>query len=127
MIEVPVAGVKRQIVLEDQGGQPQVIRGDRRALLSQLAVQRRIVMRCLIIGKKHHDALFHEKATEDAFVLDLSTPVSETGSKFREHHERQYDDVGTFQEIQSLSDALAEIDVAIRVDGNSHRQRRSSI
>jgi hypothetical protein len=127
VIEVLVSGVQRKIVLEDQRGQPQVIRGNGRALFSQLAVQQRIVMRCLIIREQHHDAVLHEKATKDPLVFDLSTSVSKTGSKFREHHEREYHDIGALQEVDRLSHALAEVDVPIRVEGNSHRQRRSSI
>jgi hypothetical protein len=35
---MPVAGVPRQIVLEDQGGNPHIVGRNRRPLLTELAV-----------------------------------------------------------------------------------------
>ncbi len=127
MIEMLVACVKREIVLKHQRSQPEIIGGNGRALFSQLSIERRIVMRRLIIGEQHAHALRHQKPTKDTFVFDLSPPMSKTCSELPEYDERQDDDIGGFQDRNGVVDALAEIDVSIRVERNSHRQRLSSI
>ena len=49
VIEVLVARVQGQIVLQDQSGQPHVVGRDRRALFAELTEHGRVVMRRLIV------------------------------------------------------------------------------
>ena len=63
MIEVLVSCVQRQIVLQDQRGQPHIVRRNRRALLPELAEHAGVVVRGLVVGKKDADAVFQQKTS----------------------------------------------------------------
>jgi hypothetical protein len=60
MIEVLVSCVQRQIVLQDQGGQPHIVRRHRGALIPELAEHRCVVVRGLVVGKDDADAVFED-------------------------------------------------------------------
>ena len=59
-----VSRVEREIVLQNQRRQPDVVRWDGRALLAQLTVDRRVVMRRLVVGEKHTDTVLEEEPPE---------------------------------------------------------------
>lgn len=65
---MPVAGVQRQIVLEDQGGNPHIVGRNRRPLLAELAVERRVVVSGLLVRKENRDALPHQEASQRSLV-----------------------------------------------------------
>ena len=69
VIEVRVPGIEDGAVLEHERRNPHVIRRDRGPLLSELAVHCRVVVRCLLVGKKYGDTSAKEKASEAALVL----------------------------------------------------------
>jgi hypothetical protein len=83
MIEVPVAGVEPQVVLQDERGDPEVVRRNRGSLHLELAKDRGIALRGAVIRVEHADAVFHEEAPEDAFVVCHPASHPETGSKLR--------------------------------------------
>ena len=61
MIEVLVSCVQRQIVLQDQRGQPHIVRRNRRALLPELAEHGGVVVSGLVVGKENADAVFQQE------------------------------------------------------------------
>ena len=63
VIEVAVACMQREVMLQDQGGQPHVISRNRRALFPELAKHCRVMMCGLIVGKKCVHALLQEEAS----------------------------------------------------------------
>src|SRR5450759_723471 len=126
VIEVLVSSVQRQIVLQHQRRQPHVVGRNRRALFAELAEQRRVMMRRLVVGKEHAHAVLHEEVPEYPLVLGLPLAVSEASPKLTNHDERQRNGFGFLQERHRLGDTFAKIDVSVRVEGNSHRQRPSS-
>ena len=126
MIEVPVPGMKREIVLQNKRREPDIVGWNRRALLSQLPENRRVVMRRLVIGKKHSNAVFQKEPSESSLVLHLPTPERKARPKFGDHDKRQEDSLGLLQQRHRLRDAIAQINVPIRVERNPHRQRSAS-
>ncbi len=57
MVEVPIAVVQDEIVLEHERCDPQVVRGDGRALAPELAKGPRVVVRGLVVGVEDLDAV----------------------------------------------------------------------
>ena len=51
-----VSCMKNEIVLHSERRDPDVIRGDRRALLAELPVEIRVMMGRLLVGKEDFDA-----------------------------------------------------------------------
>jgi hypothetical protein len=126
MIEVTVARVQNEIVLENQRCHPHVIRRDRRSLFSKLPKQRGVMVSGLIVGKENFHAILHQEASQYSLVVGLLSSVRKTGPELSENDERQDDGLGFFQENQSLGIAPTKIDIAIRVERDSHFQRSSS-
>jgi hypothetical protein len=123
---VPVWCMQGKIVLQDERRQPHVVRRNRCALFPELAKDQRVVVGRLVVREEHADALLQEKPPERSLVLGLPTPVSKAGSKLAEHHERQHDGLCLLEERHRFVDAFAEVDAAIRIESNPHRQRSSS-
>ena len=121
-----VPGVQSKIVLQDQSRKPHVVRGNWRALLSELAEHRRIVMSGLVVREKGAHAVFKQEPPQDPFILRLPATVRESGPKFTDYDEWQENRLGFFQKRHGFRNALAEIDISIGVEGYSHRQRSSS-
>jgi hypothetical protein len=63
MIEVLVSRVQRQVVLQNQRGQPHVVRRNRRALLPELAEHGGVVVSGLVVGKEDADAVFQQETS----------------------------------------------------------------
>lgn len=80
MIEMAIAGVQGEIVLENESGDPQVVRRDGRALSSELPEDRGVMVRRLRVGKQHLDARLHEKSVERPFVFRTAATQGESGS-----------------------------------------------
>src|SRR5688572_14298977 len=75
VVEVRVARVERQAVLHDQGGDPQVVLGDRCALATELLVQRGVAVCRLIIGEQRLHVRTGEKLAQPRFVLTEPSPA----------------------------------------------------
>ncbi len=121
-----VSRVQRQVVLQDQRGQPHIVRRNRRALLPELSEDGGVVVSGLVVGKEDADAVFQQETSEDPFVLGLPTPVREAGPKLGDNNEGQQNRLGFFQQRYCLRSAFAQIDVSICVESHPHRQRSSS-
>ena len=126
VIEVFVARMKCQVVLQNQRGEPHIVGGDWCALFLELMKNGGVMVGGLLVGKQDKHPLLEEEPPECSFVVRLSATVNEAGSKFAEDDERQQDGVGFFEQRHRFVDALAEIDVAIGVEGDPHRQRSAS-
>jgi hypothetical protein len=126
MIEVPVSGVQRKIVLQNQSCKPHIVGRNRCALLSKLPEHGRIVMGSLVVREECVHAVLEEKLSQDPLILRLPAPVRESGPKLTDDDEGQENRLGFFQKDHGFRHSLAEIDVSIGVEGHSHRQRSSS-
>ena len=126
MIEVLVACVKRQVVLQNKRGEPHIVCGDRRALFPELMKNGGVMMSGLIVSKQDKHPLLEEELTECSLVVRLSATMNEAGSKLPEDDERQQDGIGFFEQRHRLVDAFTEIDVSVGVERDSHRQRSAS-
>ncbi len=126
VVEVRVASEEREMVLDDEGGDPEVVRGDRGALSAQLMEEPSVVMCGLFIGEQYVDAGAVEEADEVRFVLSGPSAPDKPRPKLTEDHERHEDLVGAPEAIHDLWEALREVDVPVRVDRDSHRQSDSS-
>ena len=123
---MPVSRVQCEIVLEHEGGEPHIVRWNGRALLAQLTKNRCIVMRRLVVGIQNVHAVLEEKTSKRMLVLDLPAPQREAGAQLPEHDERQHDGFGLLEQLDGLGNSPTEIDVPVRVNGDSHRQSASS-
>ena len=112
VIEVLVPGVQHQIVLQHEGRQPHVIRGNRSTLASELQVHGGVVVGRLVVRVQDTDAVLQEETPEEPLVLRGAPPMGETGSKLAKHDERQQDLSARLEDRHDHRDALAEIDVA---------------
>ena len=126
MIEVLVACVKREVVLQNERGEPHIVGGDRCALFPELMKHGRVMVGGLIVGKQDKHPLLEEELTECSLVVRLSATMNEAGSKLAEDDERQQDGVGFFEQRHRLVDAFTEIDVSVGVERDPHRQRSAS-
>ena len=72
MVEVAVARRQYQVVLDDEGGDPQVVGGDRRALAAQLEEQLGVVVGGGFARVEHFYARAAQKAGERLLVLSPS-------------------------------------------------------
>ena len=88
MIEMLVARVKRQVVLQNKRSEPHVVGGDRRALFPELTKNSGVMMGGLIVGKQDKHPLFEEELPECSLVVGLSTTVNEAGSKLADYDKR---------------------------------------
>jgi hypothetical protein len=68
-VEVAVSAEKQQIVLDDERGDPEVVRGNGRPLASQLVPQTGVLVRCVFIRPQNTDAGTIEKSSERLCVL----------------------------------------------------------
>ena len=126
MIEVFVSRVQRKIVLQDQRGQPHIVRRNWRALLPELAEHGGIVVSRLIVGKKDAHAVLQQELSQNPLVFGLPTRVREASPKLADYDEGQQNRFGFFQKRHGLRYALAQVDVSICVESQPHRQRSSS-
>src|ERR1043166_4733338 len=76
----------------------------------------------LVVGKDQVDAVLEKEPPERPFVLGLSASVCEPRSKLTHDDERERNRFRFLEERHRPGDASAEIDIAIGVDRNSHRQ-----
>src|SRR5216684_3256820 len=76
-----VSRVQRQIVLQDERCQPQVVRRNRRALFPELAEEGSVLVGRLVVREEHEHTILQEEAPQYPLVLRLATSVGEAGAK----------------------------------------------
>jgi len=126
MIEVPVARMQHEIVLQHKRRQPHVVGRNWCALFPELAEHGRVVVGRLVVGEENAHPVFQQEPPKYSLVLGLPAPVREPCSKLAENHERQCDGLCLLQKRHRRHDSFTEIDVTIRVESYPHRQRSSS-
>lgn len=122
-----IAGMQRQVVLKHERGNPHVVGGDRRALRAQLMINRRVMMRRLIIGKQHADPGSGQELAQTRFVLHFTPAIAEARTNLADHDERQDNGFGLFHNDDGVSDPKEKIGVSIGIERDSHFQRSSSM
>jgi hypothetical protein len=127
VIKVAVAGAEQEVVLEDEGGDPQVVGGNGRSLAPELAEDRGVVMGRLFVGENDANAGLHQETPQRAFVLGAAFAEREASAQLRQYDEREEDGVGSLDESHYVDDSAAEIGVAVGVEGEPQRQSRRSI
>ena len=88
MVEVRVARAKNETMLQHQRGDPHVIRWDRRALLAQLTIHRRVVVGGLLVREENRDTGSKQKTPEPALVSRAARSDGKTSAQFGEDDER---------------------------------------
>ena len=120
MIEVGISGVQNQRVLKRQGGDPEVMCGNRSSLHPELAKRGGVVVGRSVVRGQDVDAALHQEATEDALVVPGMTPEREPCAKLRHDHTGEVHTVGVGDDLTGLRHALAEIDVPVCVQSDVH-------
>lgn len=126
VIEVAIARMQHQVVLENECREPHIVGRDRRALRPELAVDGRVVVGRLIVRVEDVYSFLEQEAAERPLVLAVALAERETGAQLGHDDERKDDGVGDLDERDRLADPLAEIDVAIGIECDPQRQRSSS-
>lgn len=72
-------------MLQDKGRDPHVVRRDGSALLSQLSINRAVMMGRLFIGVEHADTGLHQKTPQNSLVARPVTTHGKSGAQFSEH------------------------------------------
>jgi NAD(P)-dependent dehydrogenase (short-subunit alcohol dehydrogenase family) len=119
-------------MLQNEGRDPHVVGRDGSALLSQLPVNRAVMMRGLFIGVEHTDAGLQQKTAQDSLVARSRAAQNKpahgkTGAQFSQHDERQPDFIGVFDRFDNGRIAAAEVGIAVRVERQPHRHISSSM
>ena|ERR1700722_5752261 len=126
-VEMCVPGAQNKRVLQHEGCDPHVIGRDGSALLSELAVDRGIVMGGLFVGIENTNAGLEQKSAQDSFITRSLAAYSKSGAQFSEHDEGQPDFMGTLYRLNNRSIAAAKIGVAVCIERQLHRHISSSI
>src|SRR5262245_26738467 len=77
MVEMAIARAERQIVLQDERRDPEIVRGDGGTLSAKLRERRGVVVGGLLVCEQDLDVVLHQKAPEKSLVLSLSYPCGE--------------------------------------------------
>lgn len=96
-MSIPAA--QRRVVLEDQGRDPQVVRGDGGALAAELRIHPRVVVSGLVVGEEHLDSVLHQEPAEQLLVVGRLAAEGEAGSKLGEDDIRNQDRVCQLEEL----------------------------
>ena len=88
MVEVPIARVQGESMLQDEGSDPNVVCRVGGALLAKLTVKRGVLLGCLIVGEKGMHLGLGEKQTQHSLVFGSSLAYGKTGPKLGQHDER---------------------------------------
>ena len=126
MVEVRVARAKNETMLQHQRGDPHVIRRNRRALLAQLTIHRRVVVGGLLVREENRDTGSKQKTPEPALVSRAARSDGKTSAQFGEDDERYMNFFCVLEGVDDRLVAAREVHVAVRVEGDSHRQSCSS-
>ncbi len=127
LVEVPVASAEREIVLQNQCCNPDVIGGDWGPLTAELAIDSSVVMGGLVVGKKDVDTISDQKLVEDPLVLRGVTPDCEPSPEFAQDHKGQEDFLGGLQSFERLGVSSTEIRVPVGIQGKSHFHNSASM
>ena len=111
-----VAGKKDKRILQDEGGDPQIVRRDGGTLLTQLPVNGGVMMRRLLVGIEHADTGLQEKSAQDGFVARSLAAHGKSGTQFSQHDERHPNFIGELDRLDDGLIASAKIGVTIRVE-----------
>src|SRR5579863_1807498 len=125
MVEMLIAIVQGQIVLQRERCQPHIVGRYRRPLFAQLPVDCCVLMRRLVVGEERGNSVAREKLPQDALVFGLTATKSEAGAQLRQDHEGHEYRLSVLDQLDSLSNAYEEITVAAPIEHDPHRQKRS--
>jgi len=98
-VKMRIPRVKDERILEDEGRNPHIVRGDRSALLPQLPVSGRIMMGCLLICIKNTNAGLKKETAQNSFIARPLAAYGKTGTQFPEYNERQPNLIGAFDHL----------------------------
>ena len=107
-------------MLKDQGREPQVVRWNRRPLLSELAVNPRVVMRRRVVGVEHLDPRRVEEVDQVPLIFLASGAMEKACTELRDDDEGHADPLCLLDPFDRLGRSMHEVRVAIRVESESH-------
>ena len=99
VVEVMVAGKEMQAVFDHECGNPDIVGGNRRTLLTQLAKELSVVSRCGLASVENGCPGPIEKTPQNVFVFAGVCAALETGVQFGQGDEGQYDLLGELDAI----------------------------
>src|SRR5271156_648878 len=98
-------------MLENQRRDPHIVGGDWGALLAELPVNVRVVMRGLVAGIDNPDTRLHKESAQDSFVAQPLTAHGKSSAQFSQDNERKPDLAGPFDDFHDGDFAPAKIGV----------------
>lgn len=120
MVEMVVVRTDDELVFDRDRSDPDVVRGNRRSLSSELSVELGVVARRHLGGEDHVHAGHGQEALKYAFIFISTVADGEASPKLRDDHERNDDEVGVFDEVDHFVVATAHLTVGVRVERESH-------
>jgi len=78
-----VARVEHEIVLHDDGGDPDVVRRNGRPLTPELPIKIGVMKSRLVVGEENLDVVFQQKPPQGSFTFGLPPAAGESGSRAR--------------------------------------------
>ena len=119
-IEVRVAGEKNQRMFENERGDPHIVGGDWGALLAELPVYVRVMMRGLLVGIDNPDTWFHKESAQDGFVAWPLAAYGKPCTQFSQNNKRKPDLGCLFDERDDRGVTPAKIGVTIGIERDLH-------
>src|SRR6185437_7070629 len=100
-VKVSIAGEQSERMLQDEGGYPHVVCGNRRSLLSELPVDARIMMRGLLVCVENSHPRPHEESAQHSFVARPLAPHRKSGAQLPNNNERQPYFIRVFDRLEN--------------------------
>ena len=126
VFKVLVSRKELQAVFNHERGNPDIVSGNGRTLLTQLIEQLGIVPRCSLAGIENRHPGPIEKAHQDAFIFVCLGAALETGVQFGQGDKRQEDLLGELDAVHYDWITDAKIAVSVGIEGKLHGQRSGS-
>lgn len=104
-------------MLADEGGDPEIVGGNGRALVSQLGEESGVMMRGLLVSIEHADQWGVEKFGEEAFILRGPGATGKSSPQFGQHYEWDDDLAGVPDDRHGLGTGLRKGHIGIGIDG----------
>jgi hypothetical protein len=117
---VRVAGEKNQRMFENERRDPHIVGGDWGALLAELPIYVRVMMRGLLAGIDNPDTRFYKESAQDGFVPWPLAAYGEPGTQFSQDNKRKPDLGSPFDDLDDRGVAPAKIGVTIGIERDLH-------
>ena len=115
-----------QVLLDNQGGDPEIVRGYANALVPELKMQLGMVMCRLLIGQQDRHPWAGQKPLQVGRVAGLSVACGETGAQFAQHDDGHGNGMFGADDPNPVAVAAHEIAVSVGIERDVHFHASSS-